>query len=201
LSRPLAVGLTGGIGCGKSEVCARFEGQGAPVIDADQVARELVAPGQPALGEIVRRFGAALLRPDGTLDRPQLRRLIFEQPGARQALEAILHPPIRARMEGLLAALHTPYAILAIPLLLEGGRPTWVDRVLVVDCLEWQQMERASRRDGVSPAEIAAIMATQVSRSERLAAADDLLDNSGPLADLPPQVSRLHRHYLALAMS
>jgi dephospho-CoA kinase len=199
LNRPLGVGLTGGIGCGKSSVCALFAALGVPVIDADQLARELVAPGQPALEAIFRRFGTQLRLPDGGLDRPGLRRLVFEQPDARQALEAILHPRIRARMGERLLALASPYVILAIPLLLETGRPPFVDRVLVVDCPEAQQLARASRRDGVGEAEIAAILATQASRAERLAAADDRIDNSGAPADLPPQVAALHRHYLALA--
>jgi len=198
-SVPLVIGLTGGIGCGKSRVCELFAELGTPIIDADRLAREAVEPGQPALREIVQRFGAAILRADGRLDRAELRRLIFDQPEARRALEAILHPRIRALMLERLRQLSAPYAILAIPLLLESGRPEEVERVLVVDCEEVQQVERTSRRDGVPAEQVRAILAAQAGRAARLAAADDVIDNSGPPTALPPQVAELHRRYLALA--
>jgi len=170
-----------------------------PVIDSDQLAREVVMPGQPGLDQIAHRFGKHILLPDGSLDRPQLRRLVFADDSARRALENILHPRIRALMLARLAEVRTPYAILAIPLLLETGRPSVVDRVLVVDCSEAQQMERAGKRDGVAAAKIPAIMQAQVSRAERLAAADDILDNSGAASSLNTQVETLHRKYLRLA--
>ncbi len=193
----LVVGLTGGIGCGKSRVSSLFQALGAPVIDADQAAREVVEPGQPALHEIVAHFGKEVLLPSGALDRGRLRGIVFRDPPARQALEQILHPRIRERMQQQLAECQAPYALLSIPLLLET-RQQAVDRILVVDCLPAQQIERTCRRDGVDPEQVRRIMATQVDRETRLAAADDLIDNSGPAEALPPQVEALHGKYLEM---
>ncbi|MCB1758871.1 MAG: dephospho-CoA kinase [Gammaproteobacteria bacterium] len=197
----LVVGLTGGIGCGKSAVSDRFAALGVPVIDADLVAREVVAPGQPALREIAARFGEDLILADGTLDRAGLRSIVFDHPDARQALESILHPRIRATMRQRLEALDTAYAILAIPLLLETGQSRDVDRVLVVDCSESVQIARVTRRDKVSEAQARAILAVQTPRQNRLQHADDIIDNSGTLDALEPQIDRLHARYLELAAS
>jgi dephospho-CoA kinase len=195
----LIIGLTGGIGSGKSTVEELFADLGVPVIDADQAAREVVAPGEPALDAIVTRFGREILNPDGSLDRGRLREYIFEDDAARKELEALLHPPIRARMQAQLEGLDTPYAILSIPLLIESGRTDTVDRVLVVDVSEQQQTERVCRRDGISEQQARAILAAQVSRQERLAAADDVIDNSGSRAALEAQVQALHRSYLTIS--
>lgn len=193
------IGLTGGIGSGKTTVSDRFAALGVPVIDADLVAREVVEPGQPGLARVIGHFGPDLLTNEGRLDRDRLRQRVFSDPEARQALEAILHPLIRARMQERLAALRTPYAILAIPLLTETGRRDLVDRILVVDIPEAQQLERVQRRNGMDREEIRAILAAQSSRSKRLAIADDIIDNSGDLPALVAQIDRLHGEYLRLA--
>ena len=185
----LVVGLTGGIGCGKSAVTEIFAQLGVPVIDADKVAREVVEPGQPALAAIRRRFGSHVLSSDGSLDRRKLRDLVFNDEQARQDLEAILHPQIRQTMRQRLAAVNTPYAILSIPLLQESGQSDTVDRVLVVDCTEEIQLERVRLH-------VRAILAAQSSRQEKLRIADDVIDNSGRMEALRPQVEALHRSYL-----
>lgn len=192
----MVVGLTGGIGCGKSAVTRLFEQLGVPVIDADIVARELVAPGQPALALIAQHFGNKVLAADGTLDRARLRQIVFENPQARQNLEAILHPRIRQTMHQQLDALSAPYTILSIPLLQESGQMYEVDRVLVVDCSEEVQIERVCVRDNVDRTHVRAILEAQSSRTEKLQIADDIIDNSGPPESLIPQVERLHRYYL-----
>ncbi|MCP5408160.1 MAG: dephospho-CoA kinase [Chromatiaceae bacterium] len=193
----LVVGLTGGIGCGKSAVTDLFERLGVPVIDADKVARELVWPGQPALAQIVRRFGNHVLAADGSLDRAQLREIVFNDAQAREDLESILHPLIRRTMRQRLEVIHAPYAILSIPLLQETGQTAGVDRVLVVDCKEEVQIERVSRRDRTGPERVRAILAAQSSRESKLQIADDVIENSGPLEALEPQVEALHHRYLA----
>ncbi len=195
----LVIGLTGGIGSGKTTVSDRFAALGVPVIDADLVAREVVEPGQPGLARVIAHFGHDLLTGDGRLDRDRLRQRVFSDPQARKALEAMLHPLIRARMQERLKALHTPYAILSIPLLSETGQRELVDRILVVDVPEQQQIERVQRRNGMDPEEICAILKAQSSRSARLAIADDIIDNSGDLSALIAQVDRLHGEYLRLA--
>ena len=146
----LRIGLTGGIGSGKSTVAALFAHRGIPVIDTDVIARELVGPGQPALAEIAREFGNDLVTANGELDRGRLRQRVFDDPAARRRLEAILHPRIRAAVQQRLAALDTPYCLIVIPLLVETKFDEFVDRVLVVDVDEEYQRERTSRRDGVS---------------------------------------------------
>ena len=194
----LVIGLTGGIGCGKSAVSERFEALGVPVIDADLVAREVVEPGQPALREIEGLFGESVITPEGTLDRARLRAIVFAEPEARRKLESLLHPLIRTRMRQRLRTLDCRYAILSIPLLLETDQWRDVDRVLVVDCNESTQIARVTQRDGVSVAQANAILAAQTPREQRLAKADDVIDNSGTLADLQPQVEALHEKYEVL---
>ena len=197
----LIIGLTGGIGCGKTAVTDLFAELGVPVIDADRVAREVVEPGQPALEKIRLRFGDELLRSDGSLKRDRLRELIFSDEQARLELEAILHPLIRRRMRDRLKILKADYAILAIPLLLETGQGETVNRILVVDCPEDEQIQRVCSRDGISRERVRRILSAQSSRPERLAAADDVIDNSGTLAELTPQIQALHQSYLALSRS
>ena len=193
------VALTGGIGSGKSSASALFAALGVPVIDADVISHALTAPGGEALPAIAEAFGADLITADGALDRAALRRIVFADPVARRRLEAILHPRIRANMLADAEAADGPYVILAIPLLLETGQTYLADRVLVIDLPRPQQIERVITRSGLDAAEVERIMASQVSRSERLAAADDIIDNSGPEEALRPQVEALHRHYLTLA--
>jgi dephospho-CoA kinase len=198
----LRVGLTGGVATGKSTVARRFAELGVPVIDADEAARNVVAPGQPALGEIAHRFGPGILKPDGELDRRALRGLVFADSAARRDLEAILHPPIRAEMERLASRAKGPYLIMAIPLLVEGGDArSRVDRILVVDADEEVQLARLRARDGSSEAEARAIIAAQANRAERVRAADDVLQNEADPATLRSGVDRLHERYLALAAS
>lgn len=193
-TRPV-IGLTGGIASGKSTAQAAFAALGAHVIDADQVARELVEPGQPALAAIVERFGCAVLDPTGRLDRPQLRQRVFADAGERRALEAILHPRIRSRMRERADACAAGYIILAIPLLVESGRYAWIDRVAVVDLPAPLQLARVMQRDGVDRAQAAAALAAQASRESRLAAADDVLTNDGPVEALHAAVARLDQRY------
>lgn len=195
----LKIGLTGGIGSGKSTVAELFAGLGAGVIDSDLIARELTEPGTLTLARIVDDFGAEVLSPDGILDRGVLRERVFRDRAARMRLESILHPPIRDLMLDRVAKLRAPYAVLVVPLLFETGQETLMDRILVVDCLEETQIERVQRRSGISRAEIVRILASQISRAERLARADDVIDNGGELDSLVPQVERRHRSYLDLA--
>lgn len=197
----LVVGLTGGIGAGKSAVSRCFEGLGVPVIDADRVAREVVSPGSPALAAIAEAFGPGVLDDDGALDRSGLRDRIFAAPAERARLEAILHPRIRAAMQERLAALQgrVPYAVLVIPLLLEAGQRDMVDRVLVVEAPETDRVARVAARDGVAPAQVHHIMAAQLPQPERVAQADDLIWNDGLEDDLQSRVAALHRRYLEIA--
>jgi dephospho-CoA kinase len=195
----LVIGLTGGIGSGKSTVAELFTKLGVPVIDADQASRAVVQPGKPALNRIVTRFGNDILNPDGSLNRSLLRKLIFDDEAARKDLEALLHPLIRTWMQEQLQELDTPYAILSIPLLVESGRTDTLDRVLVVDVPEQQQIERVCRRDDISEQQARAILTTQAGRQQRLAAADDVIDNSGGPAALQEQVQALHSMYLAIS--
>ncbi len=196
----LVVGLTGGVGSGKSTAAGFFREFGVPVIDADEIARELTLPGQPALREIAEAFGTEVLDAQGRLDRAALRRIAFADEDARRRLEAILHPRIRERMEEALAEVaEAPYAILVIPLLLEARQQDLVDRVLVVDADPALQVRRVMARDGVDEAQVRAIMAAQVDRETRLAAADDLILNEDDLDELKRQVQALHQRYLKLA--
>jgi dephospho-CoA kinase len=199
------VGLTGGVASGKSTVASLFAAHGVPVIDTDLIARELVAPGQPALAEIAARFGPEALSPDGTLNRPWLRQRIFADEAARKVLESILHPHIRAVVQRRLEALRlqTPppaYAMVVIPLLVEtGAYDGLLDRVLVVDLPEDLQLQRLMTRDGVEDPLARAMLAAQASREARLARADEVIDNSGAPEALVEQVERLHRLYSGMA--
>lgn len=201
----LVIGLTGGVASGKSTVAALFAARGAPIIDTDLIARELVAPGQPALAEIADHFGPEALNSDGSLDRRWLRRRIFADEAARRALEAILHPRIRAEVQQRLEALRQripppPYALVVIPLLVEtGAYDGLLDRVLVVDLPEDLQLRRLMTRDGVEPPLARAMLAAQASRQARLARADDVIDNRGPAEALVEQVEGLHRFYAGAA--
>ncbi|MFP5403787.1 MAG: dephospho-CoA kinase [Gammaproteobacteria bacterium] len=194
------IGLTGGIGSGKSTVADRFAALGVPVIDTDVIARRLTERGGEALDAIRAAFGESVMQPDGSLDRAALRRRVFVDADARRRLEAILHPRIRRAVGQALAALETPYAIVVIPLLVETqGYRDVLDRVLVIDCPEALQVERVMARNGLSRAEVEAILAAQATRAERLAVADDVLPNTAPPDALGAAVDALHARYLALA--
>ncbi len=196
----LRIGLTGGIASGKSTVERRFIELGVPVINADDSARAVVARNAPGLAAVVARFGHGVLRRDGELDRPALRELIFRNPEDRRDLEAILHPLIRDHMERQALIAVGPYLVLSIPLLVEGGSArARVDRVLVVDADESQQIERLMSRDAVSADQARSILAAQATRADRLSAADDVLVNSGSVPELRQAVDRLHQRYLELA--
>lgn len=194
------VGLTGGIGSGKSAAAERFAQLGAEIVDTDEIARSLTAPGGAAIDAIRTAFGDALIGPDGALERAAMRARVFDDVPARRRLEAILHPLIRDEARRRCLASCAPYVVLAVPLLVESGH--WrerCDRVCVVDCPEALQIERAGARSGLAPEEVRAIIGAQASREQRLAAADDVLDNSGDLAELYRQVDALHQRYLDLA--
>lgn len=195
----LKIGLTGGIGSGKSTACALFAALGAPIIDADVIARQLVEPGQPALAELVTEFGANIVNDDGRLNRAALRDRVFAEPAQKQRLDAIMHPRIYAQIAAEVTCLDSRYCIIAIPLLVESARHYAVDRVLVIDCAETEQLQRVLARDQVSESQARAIIASQASRQQRLAQADDVIDNSAPSAQLAEQVKSLHNSYLLLA--
>src|SRR5450631_2227455 len=202
MTRPLRIGLTGGIASGKSTVTQRFAELGVPVIDADIASRTVVEPGKPGLSQLVLRFGEGVLDAEGRLDRPALRALIFNDSSARHALDGILHPLIRAEMEHAAADVQGPYVLMAIPLLVEGGNAhERVDRVLVVDVDEALQIRRLQARDGSSAEQARAILASQASRAARLGEADDVLLNTGNVAELRQAVDRLHEQYLHLAQT
>jgi len=202
MTRPLRIGLTGGIASGKSTVTQRFGELGVPVIDADVASRSVVEPGKPGLAQVVQRFGGGVLDADGGLNRRELRNLIFRDSSLRAALDAILHPLIRAEMELEAAQSKGPYVVMAVPLLGEGGSAgKHVDRVLVVDADETLQIQRLQARDGSSVGQARAILASQASRAARLAAADDVLLNTGTVAELRQAVDRLHEQYLQLAQT
>ncbi|MBB3059421.1 dephospho-CoA kinase [Microbulbifer rhizosphaerae] len=193
------VGLTGGIGSGKSAAAACFTELGIDVVDADWAARVVVQPGQPALAQIAAHFGAGILLESGELDRAQLRAIVFENTAEREWLEQLLHPLIREEIVRALEASRSAYGILESPLLIESGQFKLVDRICVVDLPEALQVERASGRDRSDPEQIRKIMGAQLSRSERLVRADDVLDNAGDLASLKAQVESLHQKYLRMA--
>ena len=198
------VGLTGGIGSGKSAAADLFAAHGVAVVDTDAIAHALSKAGGAAMPAIRAEFGAAVVAADGALDRAAMRAIVFAdestKTSARKRLEAILHPLIRAESERQLAAAAAPYAMLVVPLLIESGSyRERVDRVAVVDCREETQIARVMSRNGLARAEIERILAAQATRAERLAAADDIIDNDGEIAALPPRVERLHADYLALA--
>lgn len=195
----MIVGLTGGVASGKSLVEKQFRALGVPVIDADQVARDVVAPGQPALADIRARFGAEMLTADGQLDRRRMRTLVFADPAARRQLEAITHPAIRDRLHQWREALTAPYGVLSAAILVESELANLADRILVVDAPESMQLTRLMQRDEVPETLARGMIAAQASRAERLARADDILRNDGEPAPVVQAVARLHEHYLALA--
>lgn len=194
------VGLTGGIGSGKSTVADLFVLHGAGLVDTDAIAHELTGPGGAAMGAIREAFGAGLLRADGGLDRAVMRQLVFSDASAKGRLEAILHPMISAESVARCTASKAPYVLLAVPLLVESGSfRERVDRILVVDCAEAVQISRVMARSGLADSQLQAIMAAQASRAERRAVADDLVLNDDGREALIPQVEMLHRRYLELA--
>lgn len=195
----LTVGLTGGIGSGKTAVSDYFARYGVPVVDTDMIARELVEPGQPAWVEIAAEFGQECLDSAGRLNRAALRERVFADEASRRRLEAILHPQIRAAARKRIAALTAPYGLLVIPLLAETGMTDLVDRVLVVDVAEAEQIRRVMARDQIDEAQARRILAAQASRAQRLALADEVLQNEGDFEDLERRVADLHQHYLRLA--
>jgi len=195
-----SVGLTGGIGCGKTTVADMFAALGAAVIDTDEIARSLTAPHGAAMPAILAEFGLGFATPDGALDRGKMRDLAFSDPGARTRLETILHPMIRAATAAAAAAAVGPYLMYVVPLLLEsGGWRGRVARILAIDCPEALQVARVMARSGLPEAQVGAIMAAQVTRRQRLAGADDVIVNDDGIEALGPQVARLHAFYLAEA--
>ena len=199
---PFVVGLTGGIGSGKSAVADQFALMGAAIVDTDAIAHELTRPGGAAIPQVRQVFGDACIAADGAMDRRKVREIVFADPAAKKRLEAVLHPMIRAESERRIAASAgvTPYAVHVVPLLIESSDyRSRVNRVLVVDCAEAVQVERVRARSGLSEEEVHRIIAAQVPRAVRLAAADDVIDNSGPLDALGKQVRALHERYVALA--
>ena len=193
------VGLTGGIASGKSTVTKLFHALGVPIIDADELARHVVEPGQPPLEQLVARFGPAILTSDGRLDRPALRTIVFSDPMARADLEALTHPAIGAALERRSQDAGGPYQILVIPLLVEKNLGSKLDRVLVIDCDAAQQIRRLQARDGSTLAEARAILNAQAARATRLKAAHDVLQNDGDVSAIAAQVAALHARYLAYA--
>lgn len=195
------VGLTGGIGCGKSTVTDLFTALGIQHVDADIVAREVVMPGTPCLQAITQHFGSEILQPDGSLNRAMLRQRVFTDAASKTWLEQLLHPAIRQQILAQLQALTSPYALLVAPLLLENKLNRYVQRVLVIDLPESMQLQRAMARDNADEQQIKAIMAAQISRSERLKLADDIISNDNTPADLAPLVAKLHQQYLQQAQA
>ncbi|AVI63386.1 dephospho-CoA kinase [Halomonas sp. GFAJ-1] len=193
----MIVGLTGGIGSGKSTVARAFGALGIGWVDADDVAREVVMPGEPALTSIAERFGESVLQADGTLNRAALRSIVFEAPAERQWLESVTHPRVRERILVHLERLHhhSPYVLLVSPLLFESGQDRLVNRTIVVDVPVDIQLSRTHERDGVSEAQVHAILAAQLPREARLAKADDVIDNSGDHASMMQQVKQLDQRY------
>ena len=195
----LRIGLTGGIASGKTTVADLFAGFGATVIDTDHIARDVVRPGQPALAALTRALGRDILGRDGKLDRERLRQRIFSDPATRATVEGILHPVIISELVRQAETAPGPYQVLVIPLLVEGGRSGQVDRVLVVDCPEKQQIERLMRRDGETRENAARALAAQASRAKRLALADDIVENGGEPEELVERVAALDREYRRIA--
>lgn len=193
------VGLTGGIGSGKSAASDYLASKGITVVDADRVSRKVVEPGNPALEQIRARFGDGVIQSDGTLDRRALREIVFADAAQRKHLEAITHPAIAREILHQLQASRSPYTLLVSPLLLETSQREMVHRVLLVDVPETLQLQRTAARDEVPEEQVRQIMAAQMSRKERRRLADDIVVNDGTLEDLHRQLDRLHDHYLQLA--
>lgn len=198
---PLRIALTGGIASGKSAVAAEFAKLGVAIIDSDVLAREVVQPGQPALQAIVDRFGSDMLDAQGQLNRARMRVHIFNNPAEKQALEGILHPAIRAAQQARSAQLGGPYQIHVIPLLVESDSKSRYDRLLVVDCPVDTQLARLIKRDGIDETLARQMLDAQATRAQRLAQADDVLENTGEAADLAAKVALLHQRYLQLAQA
>lgn len=195
----LRIGLTGGIGSGKSTIASLFTMRGVPVIDTDEIARSLTEPGQECYDEIIRAFGDAILDESRRIDRNKLRERVFDSADERQRLEAVLHPRIRAIVRDKLATLEAPYVVVVVPLLIESGFVDLVDRVLVVDAPENVQIQRTTTRSGLSEPEIRKIMSAQASRAQRLQQANDVIENNGDRKQLEAEVERKHQWYLSLA--
>jgi dephospho-CoA kinase len=198
-TKPFRVGLTGGIASGKSTAAKFFGALGIPIIDADQLARDVVEPGQPPLERLVERFGASILTEDGHLDRPALRNIVFSDPKARADLEALTHPAIGAAVEARSAEVGGAYQIIVLPLLVEKSLGSQVNRVLVVDCDEELQIRRLQARDGSTLDQARAILNAQASRAARLKAAHDVIKNDVDIGTVRDQVEKLHALYLKLA--
>lgn len=197
--RPLLIALTGGIASGKSAVAELFAQVGAPVLDTDQIARDVVEPGTPTLAKLVAEFGSDILDASGRLDRARMRTRVFADPEQRKRLEAITHPAIREELASRAQRAQGPYQIHVIPLLVESGRAELYDRVLLVDTSEEEQLKRLLARDSSSPEQARQILAAQASRDDRLDAADDVIVNTGTLQDLHQFVQTLHRNYTLLS--
>jgi dephospho-CoA kinase len=198
----LTIGLTGGIGSGKSEVAGIFERLGVPVIDADLIAHQLVEPGTEALAEVINHFGEAVLTPEGKLDRSRLAEIVFNDSRKKQQLENIIHPRVRERIRAFKNEHRDqPYILVVIPLLLESGQHDLVDRVLVVNAAEAIRISRVLARDRRSERQIRSIISNQVNDAARQAAADDSIDNNGTLDDLEQSVRQLHQQYISLTRS
>ena len=195
----LIIGLTGGIGSGKTAVSDAFAKRGVPIIDTDLIAREVVTPDQPALAEIVAQFGPACVDSQGRLDRAYLRRVVFAEPALRHRLENILHPRIGQALRERLAVIKASYCLVVVPLLVETGMTDMAHRILVVDVPEAFQIQRVMARDKVTEDQARRVISAQASRAQRLALADDVIDNSKDLATLDIQVAALHEKYIALA--
>ena len=199
MSAPFSIGLTGGIGSGKTTVANMFAERGASIVDTDVIAHSLTAPGGPAMPAIIAQFGPEFADASGALDRARMRQLVFADAGAKARLEAILHPRIRDGALAAGAAATGSYVIYAVPLLVESG--TWrsrVARVLVIDCREEVQIARVMARNNLPESQVLAIMAAQASRAQRLAAADDIIENNDGIAALAPQIDRLHALYMKI---
>jgi len=193
----LKIGLTGGIGCGKSTAVNAFRALGASIIDADQIAKDLVKAGSPALAAIARNFGDGILLSNGELNRAKLKEIVFSDAHALDQLEAIIHPGVRAKINKQLIALaQQPYVIVDIPLLLEKNYNHLFDRIIVVDCLPEQQIARVLQRDEIDETTLNAILKKQLNRETRLKHATDILDNSGDLQSLNNQVKKLHKKFI-----
>lgn len=199
---PYCIGLTGGIGSGKSSAASIFQDLGAAVIDTDEISHELTRAGGAALDAIREQFGGDYIARDGSLARNVMRKLIFDDPAAKKKLEAILHPMIRAAVKARIAQTQAPYVLIAVPLLLEtGAYSDLISRILVVDCDESLQISRTMLRSKLDIQEVRAIMAAQLPRQERLSRADDVLNNDGDIAGLRSQAEALHARYLQIAGS
>lgn len=195
----LVIGLTGGIGSGKTTVANLFAEHGVPIIDADVIAREITQPHEKAYEAIVRHFGHQIILPSDQLDRAQLRKIIFAQTRERRWLENLLHPIIRDKIEQRIHLIDAPYCITVIPLLLEVTPYSFIDRILIIDTPEIQQIDRVIKRDKIEKETVYAILESQIAREERLTQADDVIINDGSLADLETQVTNLHAKYIQLA--